>query len=143
MKQKLSLYLYGIFELFLVLGAVATGILMIRDPYGLYGIFPHKFPSEWLNKVPFDNWFIPGIISILVFGVGNIAASIYCFRKQPKKSGIMGIIMGVILLVSIGTQMLMLGIYLVSIECLVLSIIQFSYGIYVLKAKWRGNNVVI
>jgi hypothetical protein len=136
MKQKLSIYLYGIFELLLGLAAVATGIHMLWDPNGLSGGFPPQYPSEWLNKVPFENWFLPGIIAILVFGLGNMIASIYCFRKQQKKSGISGIIMGSILLVSICTQMLILNTYLVSIQCLVLSIIQFSFGVYVLKAKW-------
>lgn len=84
--------LYGIFKLFLALGAFITGLLMIFDPNGLSGIFPHEFPYEWLSKVPFNSWLIPGIFSILIFRFGNTTAAVNSFKKRKNSSGIIGII---------------------------------------------------
>lgn len=136
MKQKWCMNLYGIFELFIAVTAFATGISMILNPNGLYSSFPPEFPQEWLVKVPFNNWFIPGIIAILIFGFENFIAGISNFANSQKNSSIMGIAMGGILLISIVVQMLILDVYLVSLECLILSIIQLGYGIVLLITSW-------
>lgn len=134
MKQKWCINLYGIFELFIAVAAIATGIFMLLYPNGLYESFPPEFPQEWLVKVPFNNWFIPGVIAILIFGFGNFIAGISNFAKSQKNSGIIGIVMGGILLISIIAQMLILDVYLVSVECLIIGIIQLGYGVYLARS---------
>lgn len=132
MNKKWCINLYGMFELFIAVAAIATGISMILNPNGIYSSFPPEFPQEWMTKVPFNNWFIPGIIAILIFGFGNFIAGISNFVKSQKNSSIIGVVMGGILLISIVVQILILDVYLVSVECLVIGIIQLGYGIVVL-----------
>jgi hypothetical protein len=133
MKKKWCITLYGLFELLIAVASIITGISMVLSPNGSMESFPPKFPEEWLDKVLFTNWFIPGIIAILIFGLGNFIAGISTFAKNNSTSGILGITMGGVLLIIIILQMLILDIYLISVECLVISIIQLGYGIVVVR----------
>ncbi|SHH71375.1 hypothetical protein [Clostridium grantii] len=133
MKKKWFINLYGIFELLIAVAAIIVGISMVSSPNGLVGSFPPEFPEEWLDKVLFTNWFIPGIIAILIFGLGNFIAGISTFIKNTSTSCILGITMGGVLLISIILQMMILDVYLVSVEFLVISIIQLVYGIVVIR----------
>ena len=67
------------------------------------GIFI-EYPKEWLSKVPFESWVIPGIIGIVVFGIGNIISAIFAFRKVSNKSWIMYALVGGIFSMSIVAQ---------------------------------------
>jgi hypothetical protein len=71
MKNKVNLVLLRIYDLLLALGFILTGVLMISSKYG---IFAEGFPKEFSDVLPFDSWVIPGIILIIVFGAGNLAA---------------------------------------------------------------------
>jgi hypothetical protein len=133
MKQKLCANLFGIFELLIAVAAIIVGISMVMSPNGLVGSFPPKFPQEWLDKVLFTNWFIPGIVAIFIFGLGNFITGVSSFRNNKKKSAFLGISMGGVLLLSIIVQTLILDVYLISVDCLVISIIQLGYGIVVIR----------
>lgn len=135
MKQKFNKALYGVFELLIAVAAIMTAISMLLNPNGIVNSFPPEFPQEWLAKVPFNNWFLPGVIAIVIFGLGNFIAGISNFVKSQKHSGIMGIVMGGLLLISIIAQMLILDVYLVSVECLIIGIIQLGWGIVVLQEQ--------
>lgn len=135
MKRKLSRILYGMYQLILSFGAIKNGYYMVRDSSRLYGIYS-EYPPEWLNKFPWDNWFIPGLIAICFFGIGNIIAAVSCFTSQQKKAVIPGIVMGSILIVSLIIQMLYLEVYLVSGFFFILGIIQLGFGLYLLKCNF-------
>jgi len=90
MEQKTRLNLLGVYDLILALGAIFTGVLMISSTSGIFV----QYPKEWLSKVPFESWFIPGIIAIVVFGIGNVIASIWIFKKANNKSWIASALMG-------------------------------------------------
>lgn len=127
MKQKISKILLGIYDLFLSLGAIYIGILMISGN----GMFA-EYPKEWLSKVPFENWVTPGLIAIVVFGLGNIIAAIFSIRGKDNKSWHISAIMGGIFFVSLVAQVLILGeVYLATAEFFVLSIIQLCLCGYV------------
>lgn len=120
MKQKISKILLGIYDLFLSLGAIYTGIMMVSGN----GIFA-EYPNEWKSIFPFENWVIPGIIAIVVFGIGNIISAIVSLRGKSNKSWHMSAIMGGIFFVSLVVHVLVLGeVYLATIEFFILSIIQ-------------------
>lgn len=129
MKKKLCLISYGIFELFIGAIAVKIGIPMIIYPDS----YPFEYPTEWLTKVPFTNWFIPGIIAVLVYGLFNIISAVIIIAKKQRNSVVFGIAMGCTLLVSIIVQIIILGSFLISVECLFVSIIQIIYGVYILR----------
>lgn len=129
MKQKTRMNLLGLYNLILALGAIYTGMLMIRGN----GIFI-DYPKEWLGKVPFVSWFIPGIIAIVLFGLGNIIASIFCFRKKSSSSWLMSAIMGGVFFISLVAQAIIFKeLYLATVEFFILSIIQLCLIVFVFK----------
>lgn len=128
MQEMKSNKLLGILDSFIALGAIYTGVIMIISNNGIF----KEYPSEWLSKLPFESWVLPGIIAIALFGVGNIAAAILSFRKDNYKSSLVSAIMGGLLFISIIVQVIILGErYLASMEILILSTIQFGLSGYI------------
>lgn len=123
MKGKTNLIILRIWDMLLALCFIAMGIMMISSKYG---IFAESFPKEFSHVMPFDSWMIPGIISIIVFGMGNIAAFIFSFIKKENPRRI-SLIMGGILFISIALQVIILREwYLASVEFFILSIVQIA-----------------
>ena len=91
-----------------------------------------EYPEEWLTKVPFKSWVIPGIIAIILFGFGNFLSAVIILKNRNDKPWLMSAIMGGILLVSLIAQVLILSEwYLVTLQLLILSIIQVCLSGYV------------
>ena len=121
MQQIISELLLGIYDFILAFGAIYIGVEMVNSNSGIF----IEYPKEWLSKVPFENWIIPGIITIVLFGLGNIVAAIFSFRKENNKSWFVSAIMGGIFSISIVAQAIILGQwYLETVEFLFFSIIQ-------------------
>ena len=131
MKQKSALIL-GVYDLFLAIAAIFSGILMVSSKSGIFSVYP----TEWLSKLPFKSWLVPGIIAIIVFGLGNIVAAIFSFRRRNNKSWFASTLIGGILLICVVCQVLILGQwYLATAEFLVFSIIQLCLsGFSLLKS---------
>lgn len=125
--KKVSVNLLGIYDLILAVCAIFIGVMMISSNNEIF----IEYPKEWLSKVPFENWFIPGIIAIVLFGLGNIIASIFSFRKENSKSWLVSAIMGGIFFISIVAQVIIIGEwYLATVEFLIFSIIQLCLSGY-------------
>ena len=108
---------------------------MVNSTYGLFT----QYPEEWLSKVPFESWFIPGIIAIVVFALGNVIAAIFSFRKNDTKSWFTSVVMGLIFFISLVSQVIILGKwYMATAEFLIFSIIQLSLSTYAF-AGYRKN----
>ena len=124
MNKRMSLL--GIFDSIIALGAIYTGVMMVSSK-AVFSVFP----SEWLSKVPFESWFIPGIIAIVVFGLGNIMAAFFSFKKNSNRPWLFSALMGGIFFISIFFQVIILGEwYLATLEFLIFSIIQISLSVY-------------
>jgi hypothetical protein len=66
----------GILQLFIGLGAVGGGLGLVLEPSGAdLGI-----PLEMLNHSPFSDFLIPGIVLLIVNGLGSIAGSVLSFK---------------------------------------------------------------
>ncbi|QOX65901.1 hypothetical protein FRZ06_10305 [Anoxybacterium hadale] len=118
--------LLGIFDLILALGAICAGIMMVSSKM-VFSVFPR----EWILKVPFESWFVPGIIAIVVFGVGNLMAAFFSFKKNSNRPWLFSAFMGGIFFISILFQVIILGEwYLATLEFLIFSILQISLSIY-------------
>jgi hypothetical protein len=135
MKQKTRLKLLGIYDLILSLGAIIIGVMMVNSRSGIF----IEYPKEWLSKVPFESWVIPGIIAVVVFGIGNIISAIFVFRKESNKSWVMSALIGGIFFMSVVAQVAILGEwYLVTVQFLIFSIIQLCLSGYVFSG-YRKN----
>ena len=135
MKNKISKISLCCYDLFLSIGAIYYGTLMIIGKFT-------EYPSEWLTRVPFTNWFYPGIIAIVIFGIGNFIAVIFCLTKNNKYI-IVSAVMGAILLLSLLISILVLGnIYLATIEFIVLGIIQLILTIFNFRVFFKHKYTI-
>ena len=117
--KKININLLGIYDMMLAFGAIYIGIIMLNTSNEMFSVFP----KEWLTRVPFKSFVVPGFIAILLFGFGNIIAAIFSFRKGDRKYCFASVIMGGILLVSLITQVIVLGEwYMATVEFLLLSL---------------------
>ena len=136
MKQNLRKDLLGVYDLILSLGAIYMGISMVRSSSGIF----IEYPKEWLSIIPFESWIAPGIIAILIFGLGNIISAIFSFRNESSKSWVMSVIMGCIFFMSLVAQVIILGEwYMATMEFFIFSIIQLCLSGYVF-AGYRKNS---
>lgn len=127
MKQKIRIILLGIYDFILAYGAISHGLKMISEKGGY-----SEYPKEWLTKVPFESWVVPGIIAIGFFGVGNIIAGFSSFFRKSNISWLMSTIMGGIFFVSLIFQVKILGeTYLATGFFFIFSIIQLCLSWYV------------
>ena len=116
MKIKKITNILGYYDLVLGIGIIFTCIMMMTGKIG-------EYPVEWLSKVPFTNWFYPGIIGIILYGFGNLCA-FYLILRNNKGLILSGFI-GIMLLISILLSIKILGeVYLVTIEIMLLSLVQ-------------------
>lgn len=130
MKQKLRNGLLGIYDLILSFGAIDLGVEMVKSSSGIFT----EYPKEWLTKIPFESWVVPGIIGILVFGLGNLISAIFSFVKESSNSWVPSAIMGLIFFVSLVIQVIILDeIYLATSEFFILSIIQICLSWFVIS----------
>lgn len=118
--------LLGAFDLMLAYGAIRTGVNMVLGK----GIFS-EYPPEWLLKVPFQNWMMPGIIAIGGFGLINMIAAMVSFSKKGNKPWLMSAITGCIFFISLIAQVVILEeVYLATSQFFLLSIIQLLLSRY-------------
>jgi len=123
MRSKVILNLLGGYDLLMSLGAFYIGVNMIFEK----GVF-NEYPKEWLSKVPFQNWFLPAIIGIVVFGLGNCIAAIFSFMIKGNLSWIVSAIMaGIFFLSMVAQYIIFMEWYLPSSLLLILSIIQIIF----------------
>jgi NADH:ubiquinone oxidoreductase subunit 6 (subunit J) len=127
---KIRNYFLGGFDLVLSIGAVVTGILMIQSEQGIFS----EYPKEWLSKLPFNGWVLPGILAILIFGLGNMAASFVSLCRQAGGAWILSIIMGMVLIIGMIAQVIILDEwYLATVQLMGAGLLQIALGIYVMN----------
>ncbi len=75
-KSKRLAKLLGILQLFIGLGAVGGGLTLVLEPNGsMLGV-----PLDMLDRTPFADFLIPGIVLLTVNGFGSIAGSVFSFK---------------------------------------------------------------
>lgn len=70
--KKTGVNLLCIYDMILAFGAIYIGLDMLNSSSKMFT----QYPKEWLSKVPFGGWVIPGLIAIVLFGMGNLIAAI-------------------------------------------------------------------
>ena len=65
-------------------------------------------PSEWLDGTPFSNYFIPGLILLVVIGGSMLAASLAVWSRNLF-AGPASLVVGSILLIWIIVQVVLIG----------------------------------
>ncbi len=88
--------------LFLGIAAVGGGILLITDPSGS----SLGLPPELINEIPFENYFIPGMILFIINGLSSFLVAILTLFKV-KKYGWLIIFQGCILMAWLTAELFM------------------------------------
>ncbi len=118
----------GMYDLFLATGAIWLGILMVRSNSG---IFAEKFPDSWAANLPFDSWVLPGILAIVIFGLGNIIAAVFSFKNNHSRSWYASAMMGIIFLFGLlFHRMIVNETYIITNPFIALSVIQLCLSGY-------------
>lgn len=138
MKRKLKKNLLGIYDLILSFGAIYIGVMMISSSSGIF----IEYPKEWLSILPFKSWVVPGIIAIIVFGLGNLVSAIFSFGKESNMQWLMSAVMGWIFLIGTIVQVIILGEwYMATVQFLVFSVIQLGLSANVFLDCRKINKV--
>jgi hypothetical protein len=105
MKSRKRPYVFlGIIQLIVAIGALPAGILFLTDPSGeMMGM-----DTEMLKNAPFSDYLIPGLILLVILGLGNAVSALFSFNRV-NISGKAGVLLGAILIVWIGIQLYWMG----------------------------------
>ena len=129
MKRTIRSKVLAGYDLFLATGAIWLGVQMVMLRKGT--IFGEAYPDSWASKLPFDSWVMPGILAIVIFGVGNVIAAVLSLKNKNSSWFISGL-MGAIFFLGLIIQRIIVGEhYIVTNPFLALSIIQLFLSGYV------------
>ncbi len=137
MNLKVRLYILGFYDLLLAIGAVYLGRELISGEHGVFMGYSHK----WFSRLSIEDGILLGVTTILIFGVGNMIASMFCFLKSNHLSWSISASIGSILYVFLVIQVLRTGDWQLSTAVFfALSILQlfFSRLVY-LGHKKKAN----
>jgi hypothetical protein len=90
-------------ELFTAAGAIPVGLLFIADPTGA----AIGLPAGWIESTVFGSYLLPGIVLLLMNGLGMLAAAWLTVMRHPLAPWLTGAL-GIGLLIWIGVQVLVM-----------------------------------
>jgi hypothetical protein len=125
----------GVLQAFIGIGAVGGGLLLVLDPGGA----KLGTPIELLDRTPFTTFLIPGIVLLIVNGLGSIAGSVSSFIRH-RFAGELAIALGMFLIVWIAVQVYWMALHWLHALYFVLGILEVALGWSVWKSlrKSRG-----
>ena len=104
-RSRLVVYFLGALQVFIGLTAIAGGFGLVSDPSGT----KMNLPLEWLSNSPFTNYFVPGLVLLIVNGVGNFFAGIVTFLRS-RYAGNMAVALGTFLILYIIIEVWVVGL---------------------------------
>ncbi len=105
MKLKTNLIIIlKVLQIFNGLSGLLGGFMLIDDPSG----DSLSMKLEWLERTPFPDFLIPGIILFLFIGLGNVLGFWITFKKKNKRAQY-GSIFGLTLMIWIIAQITLIG----------------------------------
>lgn len=121
-----------ILQILVGLMAVPVGLVMIVDPMGN----PVGIPHEWIANSPFHSYLVPGIVLLLVNGVGQLSAASLAIVRHPLAPWLMGGL-GLGLVIWIAVQVLMIPLSFLQPLLLAVGIVQGLLALQWLRAERR------
>jgi hypothetical protein len=114
----------GALQVFIALGALGGGILLISDPSGQ----TLALPVNLLDGSPFQDFLIPGIILFTINGVGSIIGAVFSFRRARLAAGA-AMALGAFLVAWIIIQLIIIrSFHWLHLLYLLLGFVEFAIG---------------
>jgi len=123
----------GALQLCIGLGAVAGGLGLALEPSGSnLGI-----PLELLKRSPFSTFLIPGIVLLVVNGLGNLVGAAASLKRH-RYAGEIAIALGIFLVAWILLQVYWFsGFHFLHVLYLVLGLLEFVLGLYGFRKEFK------
>jgi hypothetical protein len=103
--NKFIQYTLGLLQVFVGITAVFGGFGLVSDPSGT----KMNVPLELLKNSPFTNYLIPGLVLLIVIGVGNVFAGMVTFLRH-RRAGDLAVFFGAFLTLYIVTEVWLIGL---------------------------------
>lgn len=134
--KKQNLFISG-YHFFLALLFIYVGAQVIQGRLG-------EYPREWLTKLPFTSWVLPGF-AILLLGLSHLSVAGICLFQSRSIVARLTLLMGSFLIVSGILSIMVLGeTYLATVELILLGSIHLVLGGIILwKAAHSSQSIRI
>ena len=134
--KKQNLFISG-YHFFLALLFIYVGAQVIQGRLG-------EYPREWLSKLPFTSWVLPGF-AILLLGLSHLFVAGICLFQSRSIVARLTLLMGSFLIVSGILSIMILGeTYLATVELILLGSIDLVLGGIILwKAAHSSQSIRI
>lgn len=132
MKRRLF-YGLGVLQAFVGIGAVAGGLSLILDPSGQ----SLGTPTELLEKTPFTTFLIPGVVLLVVNGLGSLTGAVVSFARR-RYAGQLALALGAFLVAWIAVQVCWMEIHWLHVLYFGLGVLELALGWWVRKCT-RGQ----
>ena len=134
--KKQNLFISG-YHFFLALLFIYGGAQVIQGRLG-------EYPREWLTKLPFTSWVLPGF-AILLLGLSHLFVAGICLFQSRSIVARLTLLMGSFLIVSGILSIMVLGeTYLATVELILLGSIHLVLGGIILwKAAHSSQSIRI
>lgn len=119
-------------QLFVGIMAVPVGIMMIVEPNGS----PLGIPNEWVADSAFGSFLVPGLVLLLVIGVGQLVAAALAVIRHPLAPWLMGAL-GAGLLIWIAVQVLIVPLSFLQPAIFVIGLVQGFVALFWLRRLGR------
>ena len=134
-KKKALATGLGVLQVFIGLGAVVGGLALVLEPSGSNIGVPH----EMLKSTPFSTFLVPGIVLLIVNGIGSLIGAIASIKRYGCAGGI-AIALGLFLAAWILLQVYWFtGIHWLHVLYLGLGLLELTLGL-LLRKESRGKN---
>jgi hypothetical protein len=125
--KKRLVFSLGILQLFIGIGAIPAGLLLVIDPSGEM----MSMPLDMLAGSPFPNFLVPGIFLLAVNGIGSIIGAVLTFRRH-QWAGLVAMGLGAFLVTWIIIQ-----VWVVKPPIHWLQAVYFVLGLVEIALGWR------
>jgi hypothetical protein len=95
----------GALQAFIGLGAVGAGLAMVLDPSGAN----LGMPLDWLGGTPFPDYLVPGVVLLVVNGLGSLTGAVASFTRY-RYAGEIAMALGAFLIIWIVAQVWWIGL---------------------------------
>ena len=125
----------GSLQVFIGIGAIGGGFMLVKDPSGsALGV-----PLSFLEGSPFPDFLIPGIFLLAVNGIGSILGAVLSFTRRRYAQEI-AIVLGAILVAWIVIQIVIIRSFSwMHILYFILGVVELGIGLYIRRHQLKAD----